>query len=97
MNWSINHDVIHYISTSGENIDTSSLIAPGHSALLRKGEYEFTVQVDSTAGNSYIGTIKSIGPIQCLEVGGVNRGKTVLFKTMNIFRVYLDPEGKQSA
>lgn len=95
MNWSINHDVIHYISSSDTVIDTSSPITPGQSVLLRKGNNEFTVRLDSSEDNSYKGTVIRIGPIPCLEADGLTRGETVSFNKTNIFRVYLDTEGVQ--
>lgn len=95
MGWSINHDVIHYISSLDAIIETSSPITPGQSVLLRKGNNEFTVRLDSSEDNSYKGTVISIGPIPCLEADGTTRGETVSFNKTNIFRVYLDTKGMQ--
>lgn len=95
MCWSANNDVIHYISSSEGNIDTTSPIAPGQAVLLRKGENEFTVLVVAAEGNTFKGTVKRIGPVASIEVDGISRGQSVAFNQMHVFRVYRDMEATQ--
>lgn len=95
MCWSTNHDVIHYISSSEGNIDTTSPIAPGQAVLLRKGENEFTVLVDAAEDNTFKGTVTRIGPVPSIEVDGISRGQSVAFNQIHVFRVYRDMEATQ--
>lgn len=88
MCWATNHDVIHYISSSDEDIDATSPITPGESVLLRKAENEFKALVVTSEGNIFKGTVLSIGPIPTLEAQGINRGQTITFGQQNVFRVY---------
>lgn len=90
MCWSINNDVIHYISSSDseEGIDTFSPIASGESVLLRKGENEFKVLVVALEGNTFKGKVLSIGPIPIMGAQWINRGQEITFSLQNVFRVY---------
>lgn len=95
MCWSTNHDVIHYVSSSEENIDTTSPIAPGQSVLLHKGGNEFKVRVFAAKDNTFKGTVMSVGPIPGIEINGISRGQTITFDQTNVFHVYRDTEAEK--
>lgn len=88
MNWTINHDTTHYISSNVGCIDTDSPISPGESVLIRKGDNEFKVLVNAVEGDQLNGTVLSIGPTPALKTQEISRGQTIIFNQIHVFCVY---------